>query len=150
MSDQSFRLRLVTPASSLLDEPVTYVNLPLHDGLMGVMKNRAPIVARLGLGELTVKFPEATHGGGDRTYFVDGGFAQMAGDELIILAEDAIPAEKLTETDAQAELDAADKATVPADAPDKSVAAERLSHRRDRARLKVRLARQGRGSGRGI
>jgi F-type H+-transporting ATPase subunit epsilon len=150
MADNTFRCRLVTPAEKLLDEPVTYANVPLWDGLMGIQHGRAPIVGRLGLGELTLRFPEGTHGGGDRTYFIDGGFVQMAGGELVILAEKAIPAEQLTETDAQAELAEADRLTVPADAADKLRAADEIAHERNVARMKVRIARHARGSGKGI
>lgn len=149
MADNTFRCRLVTPAESLLDEPITYANVPLWDGLMGFQHGRAPIVARVGLGELTLKFPEATHGGGDRSYFVEGGFVQMAGNELVILAEKASPAETLTETAAQAELDEADKLTVPAEATDKLRAADEIAAKRNAARTKLRIARHTRGSGRG-
>lgn len=150
MADNTFRCRLVTPAERLLDEPVIYANVPLWDGLMGIQHGRAPIVGRLGLGELTLHFPEGTHGGGDRIYFIDGGFVQMAGNELVILAERAIPAEKLTETDAQAELTEADRRSVPSDAQDKLQAADDLAHERNAARLKVRIARHARASGKGI
>lgn len=150
MSESTFRLRLVTPVESLLDEPVAYVNLPAHDGLMGIQRNRAPIVARLGLGELTVRFSDATHGGGDRRYLIDGGFAQMSDNELIVLAEYAVPAESIAESDAEKELAEAEKLAPSPDAEDKLTEAERLRHRRDLARLKVRVARHARGSGRGI
>ena len=147
MSDTTFRLRLVTPADSLLDEPVEYVNLPAWDGLMGFMRNRAPLVARLGLGEMTVKFPAGTHGGGDRKYLVDGGFAQMAGNELIVLAEHAEPAETIAESDAQQAFEAAEVMTVSPDADDKAAEADRVRAARDRARLRLRMAREHRGKG---
>jgi len=150
MADNTFRCRLVTPAESLLDEPVTYANVPLWDGLMGFQHGRAPIVAQVGLGELTLRFPAGTHGGGDRIFFVEGGFVQMAGNELLILAEKATAAERLTETVAQAELDEADRMTVPDDAPDKLKAADDIADRRNAARTKLRIARHTRGSGRGI
>ena len=150
MADNTLRCRVVTPAESLLDEPVTYANVPLWDGLMGFQHGRAPIVARLGMGELTLRFPDATHGGGDRAYFINGGFVQMSGNEILILAEHATPAESLTETDAQAELDAADKLSVPADAADKLQAADDIALKRNAARTKLRIARHARGSGRGI
>ncbi|MEM1185301.1 MAG: F0F1 ATP synthase subunit epsilon [Planctomycetota bacterium] len=150
MSDHTFRCRLVTPAESLIDEPVLYANVPLWDGLMGFQHGRAPIVARLGLGELTLHFSESTHGGGDRSYFIEGGFVQMAGNELVILAEKASPAETLTETDAQRELDEADKLSVQSDAADKLRAADDIAAKRNAARTKLRIARHARGSGRGI
>lgn len=150
MSTNAFRCRLVTPAASLLDEPVTYANVPLHDGLMGFQPGRAPIVARLGLGELTLSFPESTHGGGDRRFLIDGGFAQMSGGELIILAEHAVPAESISESAAQAELASAEEAKANQAAGSATANAEAsaaLRARHDRARAALRLARSSRGRG---
>ncbi len=147
MSDKSFRLRLVTPTESLLDEPAEYAMVPAWDGLMGIMHNRAPIVARLGLGQMTVRFPQSTHGGGDRSYVIDGGFVHVAGNEVIVLAEYAVPAEKIAESDAQGELSEAEKAQPDPEAPDRLKASDRLRHRRERARLKVRVARHSKSRG---
>lgn len=149
MAETAFRLRLVTPSASLLDEPVSYVTLPAYDGLMGFQPGRAPVVVRLGLGEMTVRFSKATHGGGDRRYLIDRGFAQMAGDELIVLAESAIPAEQLTASEAEAELTAASAPARRAEGESPLDAVDRRRHASDRARLKLRMARQIRG-GRGI
>lgn len=147
MPIDSFRCRLVTPAESLLDEPVRYANVPAWDGLMGIQPGRAPVVVQLGTGELTLSFPQTTHAGGDRRFFIDRGFAQMSGGELIILAESAIPAEKITESEAKAELLEADLATIPADARDKAAAADQIRRRQNIARLKARIARNSRERG---
>lgn len=99
---------LVTPSASLLDEPVTYASVPLWDGLMGFLPGRAPILARVGLGELTLRFPDSKKGGGGtRSYYIEDGFVQMADNRLRILADKAIPAEEITRADAEAELRAA-------------------------------------------
>ncbi|USN99155.1 MAG: F0F1 ATP synthase subunit epsilon [Phycisphaeraceae bacterium] len=147
MSDRTFRCRVVTPAECLLDEPVEYANVPLWDGLMGFQHGRAPIVAKLGVGELKLHFPEATHGGGDRTFFIDGGFAQMSDGDLIILAEHAQSAETIAESDAQAELDAAEKLALSPDASDKAHDADRIRKARERARVRLRIARHSRAKG---
>lgn len=146
MASKTFRCRLVTPTESLLDEQIAYASIPAWDGLFGVLPGRAPIVARLGLGELSVRFSEST-AGGTRSYLVDGGFVQMAGDTLTILAERATPTESLVEADAQSELDAASKREVPKDAADRQAERERLNREKRRAALAVRLARSGRGRG---
>ncbi len=70
MSDRTFRCRVVTPSQSLLDEPVEYANVPMWDGLMGFQHGRSPLVGKLGLGELRLRFPAGTHGGADRTFFI--------------------------------------------------------------------------------
>jgi F-type H+-transporting ATPase subunit epsilon len=55
------------------------------------MAGRSPLLTRLGIGSLRLDFPE----GGSRWYLIDGGFAQMQGNELTLLTEGATPAETL-------------------------------------------------------
>lgn len=147
MSDRTFRCRVVTPADCLLDEPVEYANVPLWDGLMGFQHGRAPIVGKLGVGELTLRFPASTHGGGDRIFFIDSGFAQMSEGELIILAEHAQSAETIAESDAKKELDEAERLEMDPDAADKAHEADRVRLARERARVRVRIARHSRAKG---
>lgn len=144
----TFTCRLVTPTQKLVDEAVTYASVPAWDGLFGVLPRRAPLMARLGLGELSLAFPQSgSAAGGSRSYLVDGGFVQMAGDTLTVLADRAIPTETLTEAEAQAELAEAEARTVPADAPDRETQLQRLRADKARARLKLRLAQAARGRG---
>lgn len=145
MADRAFRCRVVTPAESLLDEQTVYASIPAFDGLMGVLPGRAPLVTRLGVGELTIR--TATEGsdrstGGERSFFVDSGFIKMAEGDLIILAERAIPAERLSEQDAQAELAEAEARVADPDAPDPAAEADRLRLDKERARVKLRMAKQ--------
>ena len=148
MSSKSFTCRVVTPAEQLLDETVSYASIPLWDGLMGILPGRAPIVAKLGIGELKLNVPDAARGAdASRSYFINGGFVQMAGDTLIVLAENAEPAENLSESDAKAELAAAEARKVSPDATDKAAESDRLRAARDAARWKVRLAKQSKSRG---
>ena len=87
-------------------------------------------------GELRVDFPGGA--GGSRTFFVDDGFAQMVGNHLTILAASAIDAEKLTESEAQAELSAANARRTEGES--ESVVA-RIRKERNRATAKLRVAR---------
>ena len=147
-TSKSFTCRVVTPAEQLLDETVNYASIPVWDGLMGVLPGRAPIVARLGIGELKLDLPDASRGvNASRSYFINGGFMQMQGDTLIILAEDAHPAEELSESEAQAELAEAEARKVSPDSTDKAAEADRLRDARDAARWKVRLAKQSKARG---
>jgi len=134
----SFNCRLITPEARLTDAEATYVSVPAYDGLMGILPRRAPFVAKLGLGELTIRHSE----GGDRTYLLDGGFGQMSGDSLTILAEHAVPVESLDLAEAEAELAEANART-PQDGADMAT----VTRERDRARLKVRLAKGAKGRG---
>ena len=135
---KSFNCRLITPEARLTDAEATYVSVPAYDGLMGILPRRAPFVAKLGMGELVIRHAE----GGDRTYLLDGGFGQMSGDSLTILAEHAIPVEKLDLAEAEAEL-----AEASARKPQSPADMATITRERDRARLKVRLAKSAKGRG---
>lgn len=144
MADKSFAIRLVTPQGKLLDGQATYASVPAHDGLIGFEAGRAPIVFKLGLGEMTVTFANDAKGvgGGSRNYLVEDGFAQMVGNKLTVLTTRAIPASDLVEADASKELAEAEKKSSP-----NLAQMDRISRDRDRARLKLRLARNASGKG---
>lgn len=142
MAQKTFNCRLVTPTASLVNGPVTYASIPAWDGLFGVLPGRAPILARLGMGELHLEFPDSGGGkGGGRSFLVEGGFVRMANNELTILTERATPAETITETEAEAELRAALARTVPADAANRPAQLDRVQKDQQRARAKLTMAR---------
>jgi len=148
VAERTIRCRVVTPTEELIDEPAVYASVPAWDGLFGVMHDRAPIICNLGIGELRIDFPDATHDhGSSRTFFINGGFARVSNDELTILADIAIPVEQLTVTDAKAELAEAEARIVPTDAKDPSAEVARISQEREAARTKLRLAEQTREKG---
>lgn len=137
---QSFRCKLVTPTAALLDDRVTYANIPAYDGLMGVLANHSPSLIKLGQGELKLDMADdAKLGkGGSRSFLVDGGFMKVASNEVTILAEAAYPAESLNAADADAEV----KALADAKPRDNSMAArEALTRQQNVARLKANMAR---------
>jgi F-type H+-transporting ATPase subunit epsilon len=86
----TFHLSVVTPEQSVLDAEVKFVALPAHDGEIGVMRNRAPLLVRLAPGAL-----RADTDGGPRTLYIDGGFAEMADNQLTVLTEAAMQPEEL-------------------------------------------------------
>ena len=63
---------VVTPERAVLEEDVDFVALPMYDGELGVLPGRAPLIGRLGFGELRIRQ------GNQTTYlYVDGGFTAM-------------------------------------------------------------------------
>jgi len=138
--------RLVTPTQELLNEEVVYASVPLHDGLMGCQHGTSPLVAQLGLGKLRLDFP-SNAGSGSREYFIDGGFLKMADNELIILAERAVAAEEIIESEAKAELAEANARVIPDDAANKMDAVAKLSAERQAAALKVSMAKNSKAVG---
>lgn len=96
----AFQCVIVTPEQQVLDAQAKSVVVPAHDGLLGILTDRAPILVKLGLGPLTVDFVE----GKRRVYFVDGGVAQMKDNVLTIATTEATNVEDLDEKQAEAEL----------------------------------------------
>ena len=84
------QLVVVTPETTYLDEPVEALRFPLFDGQMGVLPGRAPVVGRLGCGELSV-----TASGGEKTFFLDGGFVQITGETVTLLTARCIPSAEI-------------------------------------------------------
>lgn len=145
MANSTFRCRLITPEAQVFDDPAVAAVIPMWDGLLGVLPGRAPMVMQMGTGELRVDFPDSNGAkGGSRSFFVDDGFVQMVNNELTILAANAVAAEKLTEAEAQTEYNEAyARRTEGVDATE----ADRIRAARNRAAVKLRVARGFKGRG---
>ena len=136
MSDvKTIPCTVITPDGVLVDEPVSHAQIPAHDGLFGVLPHRAPIVAKLGLGQLRVDLP----GKGSRLFLVEDGFAQVSESGVRVLATSAAEDTELEEADAKAELAEAEARTVPHDHPDPAGEQARINRQRDRAQLALRM-----------
>ena len=96
-------LVLVTPERTLFDRPVASIRVPLFDGSAGFYPGRAPLVGRLGIGEL--RLTEAS--GAVESYFIDGGFVQVKGAVVSVLTNAAIATSELSRKAAVAKLEEA-------------------------------------------
>ena len=76
---------VVTPERVVVDETVEFVALPLFDGELGVLADRAPLTGRLGFGEL-----RTTHGGAIHSYYIEGGFVQVHSNVVSVLTPKAV------------------------------------------------------------
>ena len=90
----TFHCSVITPERAVLETEATFVAFPAHDGEVGILRDRAPLLYRMGIGELRVESPEGNH-----TLFVAGGFAQMVDNRLTLLTEQA---RRIDEIDAAA------------------------------------------------
>ena len=127
----SFQCVLVTPEQQVLDATVAQAIVPAHDGLVGILTGRAPILVKLGTGTLRVDLAD----GGRRYFFVDGGVAQMKDNRLTILSTDAAPADQIDPEAARAEYAEAEARN----ATDARAAKDR-QHQMARARAKQAAA----------
>ena len=85
-----FKASLITPEAIVLETDITSAKIPAFDGLVGILTHRAPLLAKLGTGVLTL----GTTSGAQR-FLVTGGYAQMKDEELTILTTEAIPAAQI-------------------------------------------------------
>src|SRR5947209_10808483 len=105
---------VVTPERAVLDELVDFVVLPMYDGELGVLPGRAPLIGRLGYGELRTRRGNEVH-----RFFVDGGFVQIRANVVTVLTPRALKAEEITPEAATRALEAA---LVPGKGPDQQEA----------------------------
>ncbi|MBC7784354.1 MAG: ATP synthase F1 subunit epsilon [Burkholderiales bacterium] len=128
----AFQCVIVTPEAQSLDQQVKQVIVPAHDGLLGILTGRAPILVKLGLGALTVDTVDNKR----LVFFVDGGVAQVKDDVLTIATTEATPVTQLDSAQAAKELAEATAARVGENIP-----AELRERSIRRAKKKLELAK---------
>jgi F-type H+-transporting ATPase subunit epsilon len=96
----AFQCTIVTPEQQVLSESITQAIVPAHDGKVGLLTGRAPLLVKIGLGEMRLDLPN----GQNRAYYVEGGVAQMKDNRLTIVTDKAIPASEIDLESARAEL----------------------------------------------
>lgn len=105
------------------------VVFPAHDGEVGVLVDRAPLLFALGIGVLRVDGE-----GGSKRLFIDGGFAQMLENHLTILTAQALEPSEVTADKARTALAQAGEMKITDDA---SFAARDKAIRRAQGQLKL-------------
>ena len=133
MSDKGFRLTVLTQEKAAVDRQVLSVVAPGSQGYLGVLRDHAPLVTELVPGKLTVK----DLSGEEAVYAVAGGFLEVSGNRMTILA-DAL--ERPEDVDAARAQAAAQRARERLESRGRDVDVERAEAALRRAlnRLKVR------------
>jgi F-type H+-transporting ATPase subunit epsilon len=126
------RCVVVTPERALVDQAADFVALPMFDGELGVLPGRAPLIGRLGYGELRIRKGVET-----RRYFVDGGFAQVRDNHVTVLTARALKPEEINVEAARQALAATHEPAATAEAQEARLKAQ------ERARAQLRLIGQG-------
>lgn len=86
----TFRCQVVTPEAAVLDVQAEFVAFTAHDGEIGILRNRAPLLCKLGVGEMRIRAA-----GGDQRYYIEGGFAQVIDNEVTLLTQKALAPEAI-------------------------------------------------------
>jgi len=97
--NDTFHCSVITPERAVLETEATFVAFPAHDGEVGILPGRAPLLFKMGIGSLRVESPE-----GNRSFFVAGGFAQMVENRLTLLTEQAKAVEEIDRAAAERAL----------------------------------------------
>jgi len=125
---------IVTPERAVLDESVDFVAVPLYDGELGVLPGRAPLIGRLGFGEL-----RTVHNHQTTRYFVDGGFLEIRDNVVTVLTPRAMPAGEIQIDKAEQSLRSAMSPTTTEEAQEAQLKAQ------ERARAQIRIAKREQG-----
>ncbi len=126
-SSRSLQCVVVTPERTILDTSADSVIVPMYDGELGVLPGRAPLIGRLGPGELRTR-----RGNEVERFFVDGGFAQVRENVVTVLTPRA---QKGTDIDQNAANKVLEKVPVT----------EAELKAQERARVQLRVARRAKG-----
>ncbi len=127
--NKTFHCQLITPEAAMVDVHADQVVFTAHDGEVGILLNRAPLLCKLGIGEMRVTTEQGT-----QRYYVDGGFAHVIDNEVTVLTERALAAEDIDSAEAEQEL--ADLAK-PGEKTLEDARRRELAMRRSRAKIKL-------------
>ncbi len=78
------RVSVVSPEKALFDGDAAALVAPAFDGEVGVLPRHAPFLTLLGKGDLVIRSAS-----GSQRFRVEGGFLQVLGDRVRVVAEKA-------------------------------------------------------------
>ena len=97
-------LEIVTPEAKVYSDTIDSVVIPTVEGEIGILPGHIPLLTQIEHGELRV-----TKGAVSSLLAVSGGFAQIDGDKVRVLAEHAITEEKIDENAVEAAMKRAEQ-----------------------------------------
>ena len=131
MADK-FTLEVVTPLRQVVNEAVNEAQIPVLGGYIGVLPGHTPLLAEMGIGELSYHV-------GNRVVSCTamGGFVEVLADRVIVLADSAERAEDINIARAEAARDRAQKRLATPNDPNVDWKRVEESLARAQARLQV-------------
>ncbi len=97
-------LEIVTPEAKVYSDTIDSVVIPTVEGEIGILPGHIPLLTQVAHGELRV-----ARGGGTQFLAVSGGFAEIEGDVVRVLAENAISEDKIDEGAVEAAMKRAEQ-----------------------------------------
>jgi F0F1-type ATP synthase epsilon subunit len=152
---KAFHCDVIDPTGRLLDCQTTSVVLPAHDGQIGILYNHLPMLCQLGLGIMKVAQPDIAGVGlriggsgsppnpqsampnlqSDVFFFVDGGFALVASNSVMVVAYNAFVLHGLILEKVESMIERTAKSL-----PDAALSASQRLHENERLRALRRIA----------
>lgn len=100
----SLQLEVVTPDNQVVETPVDYVSCPGVEGEFGVLKDHVSLLSALKVGALRYNVNDKNH-----YVFISGGFADVNGNKVTVLAESAELSTDIDASRAKAALERAER-----------------------------------------
>ncbi|HQJ07505.1 MAG TPA: ATP synthase F1 subunit epsilon [Deltaproteobacteria bacterium] len=132
MAEEYMQLDVVTPEKAVLSRKVIEVIAPGSAGEFGVLIGHTPFLTTLKPGQVIAKAEDR-----DIYMAVGGGFAEIIGDRVIILAESAILAEDIEAEVVKAEIEQAEERLKALSKDDPEYVRWELKHRKAEVKLRV-------------
>jgi len=130
---ETFTLEVVTPLRQVVNEAVNDAQIPVLGGYIGVLPGHTPLLAEMGIGELSYQV------GGREFYCTTmGGFVEVLGDRVIVLGDIAERAEEINVARAEAARDRAQKRLATTNDP--NIDWKRAEEALQRAQVRLQVA----------
>src|SRR5260370_28041147 len=100
----TFTLEVVTPTRLVVRETVSEAQIPVRGGYIGALPGHTPLLAELGIGELSYHAGNRVH-----SCTAMGGFVEGLSDRVLVLADRAARAGEIDVSPAQAARDPAQR-----------------------------------------
>ncbi|HLJ14712.1 MAG TPA: F0F1 ATP synthase subunit epsilon [Bryobacteraceae bacterium] len=135
----TFKLEVVTPERLVVLETVNEAQIPVLGGYIGVLPGHTPLLAEMGIGELSYHV-------GNRVLSCTafGGFVEVLADRVIVLADTAERAEEINVARAEAARDRAQKRL--SNPNDPNIDWKRAEEALKRAQVRLQVAAKASGT----
>ncbi len=130
-----FNLSVVAPDRTITEEPVNSVSAPAFDGYIGILAGHEPMIVALRPGVLEYRDARDQL----RHVALGGGFMEISGTSVIVLADDAQMAQEIDIREAELALEQARKALR---GEESSVSREDATLELERALTRIRAAKR--------
>ncbi|MCA1850354.1 MAG: F0F1 ATP synthase subunit epsilon [Acidobacteria bacterium] len=129
---ERIQLEVITPERRLLSEAVDSVTVPGLGGELGILPGHTPLISQLQTGILSY-----TQGGTTRRLHVSGGFVEVSGDRVSVLADVAERPEEIDATRARQAREHAERALSSFSGSEEEFEAARARLERSMVRLRL-------------